>query len=222
MTPEALISEQRLGRVRKRLILGLLLRGFPWYGWHSANFLLKVLQARLECSHRCGLTYVCSSRWVRTGPACADAGQRAVLYHSVRFSHFCSSFLLQQLKPVLCIVRSAMSSINSLTVVYEKHQILPDRQTHKHMYMAQTRPRETAAMFERFLPGSKSWWWWWTNSALSASVASSWDAFCRTDPGGSAPRTESPAVCWWCKSSVKISYLSAFIYDWFISGSLCR
>lgn len=126
MTPEALISEQRLGCVR---ILGLLLRGFPWYGWHSANFLLKVLQARLECSHRCGLTYVCSSRWVRTGPACADAGQRAVLYHSVRFSHLCSSFLLQQLKPVLCIVRSAMSSINSLTVVYEKHQILPDRHT---------------------------------------------------------------------------------------------
>lgn len=65
---------------------------------------------------------------MRTGPACADAAQRAVLHHSV-CRHFCSS-LLQQLKPVLCIVRSAMSSINGLTVVHEKHQILPDTQTH--------------------------------------------------------------------------------------------
>lgn len=39
---------------------------------------------------------------------------------------FCwSSVLLEQLKPVLCIVRTGVSSINSLAVVCEKHQVLP-------------------------------------------------------------------------------------------------
>lgn len=39
----------------------------------------------------------------------------------------CSSLLLQQLKPVLCVVRSAVSSINSLAVICEKHQVLPNK-----------------------------------------------------------------------------------------------
>lgn len=46
-------------------------------------------------------------------------------------SHSCSSFL-QQLEPVLCIVRGDASGINGLAVVHEKHQILADTQTHVH------------------------------------------------------------------------------------------
>lgn len=35
----------------------------------------------------------------------------------------CSSLLLQKLKSVLSVVRSAVSSINSLAVICEKHQV---------------------------------------------------------------------------------------------------
>lgn len=43
---------------------------------------------------------------------------------SLSFAVFCcSSLLLQKLKPVLCIIRAAASSINSLTVICEKHQV---------------------------------------------------------------------------------------------------
>lgn len=42
----------------------------------------------------------------------------------------CSSLFLQQLKPVLGIVRWTVSSINGLTVVCEKHQVLQTKQTH--------------------------------------------------------------------------------------------
>lgn len=42
----------------------------------------------------------------------------------------CSSLLLQELKPVLRIVRPNVSGVNRLTVVCEKHQVLPTKQRH--------------------------------------------------------------------------------------------
>lgn len=46
----------------------------------------------------------------------------------------CSSLLLQQLEPVLGIVRAAVAGINSLTVICEKHQVLPTKRRHVCMY----------------------------------------------------------------------------------------
>lgn len=52
----ALVSKQRFRPAHKHLLFGLLFWGFLRYGWHSANFLWKVLHSGLECSHTCPLT----------------------------------------------------------------------------------------------------------------------------------------------------------------------
>lgn len=139
---------------------------------------------------------------------------------SVVCSVCCSSLLLQELKPVLCIVRpAAVASIDSLTVICEKHQVLPrKKQTNKKInnkkqrrscgqaaqaWKQECRGQKTKQTFEMFSPDNKFWWWWCTSSGLFVSATPFWDALYRTGWDGSAPRRASHGAWWWYMSSRK-------------------
>lgn len=119
----------------------------------------------------------------------------------------CSSVLLQKLKPVFCIVRPAVASINSLTVICEKHQVLPMK--NKDMWSShscmKTRMLRSGTLqtFEILSPDNRFWWWWSTDFGFYVSAAPFWDAPCSTGWDGSAPHRESHAAWWWRMSSTR-------------------
>lgn len=122
----------------------------------------------------------------------------------------CSSLFLQQLKPVLCIVRCTVSSVNGLTVVCEKHQVLRTKQTHTYKPLTpdnknlMAEKTKIVQMLSGFLPGNKFWWWWCTSSGFCVSASPSCNAVCTPGLDGSAPRRESHGAWSWCKRSGKI------------------
>lgn len=92
---------------------------------------MKLCFAACDASNSCsGCGVYCA--WLTILHMCSYECNTPVC--AVVFLACCSSILYQQLKPVLCVVRAAVSSINSLTVICEKHQVLPNKRTHVSMY----------------------------------------------------------------------------------------
>lgn len=121
----------------------------------------------------------------------------------------CSSLLLQQLKSVLVIVRASVSSVDCLTVICEKHQVLPTEHDKTCGQGAWKQKSETLqAVFQPvILPDNTSCWWWCTDSGFYVSAAPFWDALCSTGWDGSAPHRGSHGSWLWHMRSVGITSL---------------
>lgn len=185
----ALVSKQRLKPDSQASLIGLLFQGLRRHGWHSANFLWKVLHFLLECSHTCPLT--CTANW-GNGTVCPA---KAMSCNCACFTFFYIQLLwvFNKCNSPVCICRLVFVPLISPPAAAEACLLHSEGCCGPCQW-----PR--SRLWKTPSPDNTVWWWWCRGSGFYASAAPSWVALCSTGWGDLRPRTESHAAWRWCRS----------------------